>query len=223
MPRSRASLRRFSAAPRSTRAHAARAARLVAGAVGIAFLSASDVAAQSAQRWSLQGSALAVGVSGDAYEGLSGGLGGELQLRFTPGRLSVGVGVQASWHDLDLDEFGTETVRLAGGFVEPRFVFDVGADRYAPDAAARLAVLTHRVDLGDGIDASASGTQLNVGGGVLVRLTPRVNLDLGLTVGGIDFDDVEITLPGEGTFIVTGSSGSGTNLVWRAGLAIGLF
>jgi hypothetical protein len=222
MPRSLPPFRRF-ARRRSVGPVPFTTATLIGAWLVALAIPAGGTGAQSAQRWSLQGSALTVGVSGDAYEGLASGVGGEMQLRFTPGRLSVGLGGQSSWHDLDLDEFGTETVRLAGAFIEPRFVFDVGADRYAPYAAARLAVLTQRVDLGDGVDASASGTQLNLGGGLLVRLTPRVNLDLGLTVGSIDFDDVEITLPGEGTFIVTGSSGSGTNLVLRAGLAIGLF
>jgi hypothetical protein len=181
--------------------------------------------AQSAQRLSLQFSGLFVGVSGDAYEGLDSGPGFEAQFRFNPSAFSIGVGFQASNHTLDLGDFGSEDVMLAGGFIEPRYVFDIGQDRYAPYASARLAYLKQSIDLdidGESVSASANGTQLNVGGGVLLRLSSRVNLDIGATIGRINFDDVEVSIPGEGTATVDGSSGSGQNLVLRVGLAIGL-
>jgi hypothetical protein len=178
------------------------------------------LAAQSAQRWSAQGSLIYVGTFGDAYEGMSGGPGGELQIRFTPGRLSLGIGGQTSSHSVDLEEFGKQDATLAGGFIEPRFVFDVGSDRFAPYGAARLAYLKQSLTL-EGLEASASGTQLNIGGGVLVRMSPRINLDLGATFGAINFDDVKLSYQGE-SITVPGTSGSGQNLVLRAGLAIGL-
>ena len=137
----------------------------------------------------------------------------------------MGVPARASSHSLDLDDLGTEDVILAGGFIEPRYVFDIGQDRYAPYASARLAYLEQSIDLdldGVSVSASANGTQLNVGGGFLVRLSSRVNLDVGATIGRINFDDVEVTVPGQGTVTVEGSSGSGQNLVLRVGLAIGL-
>jgi hypothetical protein len=186
-------------------------------------------AAQSAQRWSLQASGLHVGVYGEAYEGLEAGLGGELQLRFTPGVWSFGVGAQASSHGTTGEGFDGQTVMLQGVFVEPRRVIDIGSSRVAPYFSARLAYLQQTIDftLSDGVttldvSAEASGAQVNGGGGLLVRLSPRVNFDLGATFGVIRFGDVLVNVPGVGQTNVAGTSGTGQNLVLRAGLAIGL-
>ena len=175
--------------------------------------------AQSAQRWSLQGSALAVMPSGSAYEGLNSGVGVEAQVRYTPSALSWGFGVQYSSHNLDLGT-STESVSLSGPFVEPRYVLDIGRATFAPYVSARLAYLRQHVDV-QGISASAGGTQVNIGGGVLLRLSPRLNLDAGATYGMINFGDVVLSSGGQSA-TVDGSSGSGQNLVLRAGLAIGL-
>jgi hypothetical protein len=73
------------------------------------------------------------------------------------------------------------------------------------------------------VELESSGTQLNIGGGVLVRLSRSVNLDLGLTLGRIHFGEVEVTIPGFGSEVIdTGSSGDGQNAVLRVGVAIGL-
>jgi hypothetical protein len=188
-------------------------------------LATVPAAAQSAQRLSGQVSLINVAPSGDAYEGMTSGMGFEAQVRYTPSALSVGAGYQRSSHDVDMGpEIGTESASISGLFVEPRYVFSVGSERWAPYAAARLARLTQAADVTiDGIDVeiSASGTQLNLGGGVLVALTPRINLDLGLTYGKIDFDDGEVTVEGD-TFVIDGTGGSGNNLVLRAGVTVGL-
>jgi hypothetical protein len=181
---------------------------------------AARLEAQSAQRWSAQGSLLYVSPSGDAYEGLDAGAGFEAQVRYTPSAFSIGAGYQRSSHDLTFDDGSTESVTLSGVFAEPRYVIDVGSGSYAPYVAARVALLTQKIAF-DGLEASASGTQLNIGGGVLVRLGTRVNLDLGATYGAIDFDDVKVQFEGQsGT--IDGSSGSGKNLVLRAGVTVGL-
>lgn len=189
------------------------------------LLFASPAQGQSAQKWSVQASGLFVGVFGDAYDGLKNGPGLEAQVRYTPSVWSFGGGFQSSWHDLDLEDLGTESVSLAGVFVEPRRVFDVGSATSAPYLSARLAFLQQSVDVnvdGTTVSASASGVQVNVGGGVLMRLSPRVNLDLGATFGAINFGDVVVEVPGAGSTAVSGSSGTGQNLVLRAGLAIGI-
>lgn len=185
--------------------------------------------AQSAQRWSLQASGLHVGVFGEAYEGLKAGLGGEVQLRYTPGVWSFGVGGQVSSHGTTGEGFDGQTVMLQGAFIEPRRVIDIGSSRVAPYLSARLAYLQQTIDftLSDGmsvldVNAEASGAQVNAGGGLLVRLSPRVNLDLGATYGVIRFGDVIVNVPGFGQTNVAGTSGTGQNLVLRAGLAIGL-
>ena len=192
--------------------------RLAALAVLVATGSRA-AAAQSAQQWSLQGSALAVIPSGSAYEGLNSGVGLEAQVRYTPSALSWGFGVQYSSHNVDLGG-SSESVSLTGPFVEPRYVLDIGRASFAPYVSARLAYLRQHLQV-QGISASAGGTQLNVGGGVLLRLTPRLNLDAGATYGMINFGDVEVSSGGQ-RVTVDGSSGTGQNLVLRAGLAVGL-
>lgn len=199
-------------------------ARLLAALV-VASIPASHLEAQSAQRISGQVSAISVAPSGDAYEGMSSGIGFEAQVRYTPSAFSLGAGYQSSSHDVEMGpEFGTIDATISGFFVEPRYVISVGSDAWAPYLSARIARLTQAADLTiDDIDVeiSASGTQLNLGGGALVRLSSRVNLDLGLTYGKIDFDDGEISAEGE-TFVVEGTGGSGNNLVLRAGVTLGL-
>lgn len=201
----------------------------------------SPVAAQSAQRWSLQASGLYVGVFGDAYDGLQSGAGGEFQVRVTPSLWSYGAGVQYSSHGLS----GTSgySVSLSGVFFEPRRVFDIGSAKTAPYMSARLAYLQLSADLGSvgvtrtargasdvslsvnqraGSTLSASGYQGNIGGGVLVKLSPRVNLDLGATLGLIRFGETQLKQDGRIVDTSGASSGTGQNLVVRAGLAIGL-
>lgn len=191
-----------------------------AGLLAAVPLVTSDLFAQSAQRWSIQGSLIDVIPGGQAYEGLSSGFGGEAQVRFTPSAFSIGAGFQLSKHDLDIGGGDKEKVTLSGGFVEPRYVIDVRNSKLAPYVSARLAVLKQKATVNQ-FDVSASGTQINGGGGVLMRVGSRVNLDFGLTFGAIHFGDVTISQGGQ-TVPVTGSSGNGTNLVLRFGAAIGL-
>jgi hypothetical protein len=184
---------------------------------------ATTVGAQSSRRLSLQVSGLEVGVFGDAYEGLKSGPGFEAQLRFNPSAFSIGGGFQFSHHGLTEEGLTGESVSLAGAFVEPRYVIDVHSDRLAPYASARLAYLRQALAIDDlGLEAHASGTQLNLGGGLLVRMTSMVNLDVGLTVGAIHFGDVEVDESAFGSGTISGTSGSGKNLVFRVGVAIGL-
>lgn len=204
----------------------------------------TSLGAQSAQRWSVQASGLYVGVFGSAYEGLANGAGGEVQLRVTPSLWSYGAGLQYSSHGLKSSN--GFSVALTGLFFEPRRVFDIGSAKYAPYMSGRLAYLQQSADLGEvapntnsdvrranadvslsvarraNVQLSASGFQGNVGGGVLTKLSPRVNLDLGLTLGVIRFADAVVKVDGRETGSIDGTSGTGQNLVVRAGLAIGL-
>lgn len=199
---------------------------LLACAITLVAATASPVQSQSAQRWSLQVSGLSVGAQGDAYEGLSRGNGFEAQVRLTPSVWSFGVGLQFSSHSIEFEDGTPEDVTLTGLFIEPRRIIDVGSSTFAPYLSGRLSFLQQaiEVDLGGGttVSASASGAQVNGGGGVLFRLSPRVNLDVGATYGLINFGDVEVSASGLGSTTVEGSSGTGRNLVLRLGLAIGL-
>lgn len=195
--------------------------------LAIALLGAgvASAHAQSARRFSLQASALYVGMFGSAFEGVKNGGGFEAQARYNPSAFSIGAGFQASVHSMDLDG-SNETVNFAGGFVEPRYVIDVGSPKAAPYVAARIAYLRQTADVtisGTSVHLSAGGTQLNVGGGVLARLSPSVNLDVGATYGRIHFAEVKAEVPGYGSQVFdTGSSGGGQNLVVRVGLAVGI-
>ncbi len=202
-------------------------AALCCGALAVP--SAGALSAQSAQRISVQASGLYVGTYGDAYEGLKAGIGAEAQLRYTPSAWSFGVGGQLSNHDLAEAGFEGYAVKLVGAFFEPRRVIDVGSATVAPYLSARFAYLRQSIDmdLTDGtssvaVTAKASGGQVNVGGGLLFRMSPRINLDLGATFGMIRFGDVLVNASGYGQTTVEGSSGTGQNVVLRAGLAIGL-
>ncbi len=199
------------------------------GAFLLLLAGAAPLRAQSAQRVSIQLSGLSVGTYGDAYEGLEPGAGVEAQLRITPGAWSFGIGGQRSSHATTTPGFTDQQVVLQGVFIEPRRVIDIGSSRVAPYLSARGAWLQQSIDftLTNGVEfvdvtANASGAQLNAGGGLLLRLSPRVNLDLGATVGVIRFGDVLVDVPGLGRTTVSGSSGTGQNVVLRVGVAIGL-
>ena len=200
---------------------------------------ASPVAAQSAQRWSIQASGLYVAVFGSAYDGLDNGVGGELQVRVTPSLWSYGFGAQFSKHGLS--NAPGNNIGLNGVFFEPRRVFDIGSAKVAPYVSVRLAYLQQAADLtvtanriartDPGITLSvapqqtyaisASGFQGNLGGGVLTKLSSRANLDLGVTVGVIRFGNATAKSRSQ-TINFPGTSGTGQNVVVRAGLAIGL-
>jgi hypothetical protein len=176
-----------------------------------------DLEAQSAQPFSLQASALVNGVFGDVFTGLQDGLGGEAQFRYTPGALSVGAGFQFTVHEV---EGRTEDVWLYGGFIEPRHRIHVGSNVVAPYVSARLSLLKVSFSGGD-LSLSSTFIQLNGGGGILARLGPRLNLDAGATFGYNRLGNGTLTSESSGTSVPVESS-SGSNVVIRLGLAIGL-
>ncbi len=180
---------------------------------------ASDLEAQSAQPFSLQVSGLGNGVLGEVFIGLQNGIGGEAQVRYTPGALSVGAGFQLTLHEL---EERTENARFYGGFVEPRYRIHAGSNVVAPYVSARFAVLKVGFSGGD-LSLSSTLLELNGGGGILIRLGPRFNLDLGASLGYNHLGRGILTSRVNGVVTeIPVSSRSGSNLVARLGLAIGL-
>lgn len=177
----------------------------------------SDLAAQSAQAFSLQGSALVNGLFGDVFTGLQDGIGGEAQFRYTPGALSVGAGFQFTIHKV---QGRMENARLYGGFIEPRYRIHAGSNVAAPYVSARLSVLKVGFSGGD-LSLSSTFIQLNGGGGLLVRLGSRLNLDLGATFGYNRLGNGTLSSESSGTAVPVESS-SGSNVIIRLGLAIGL-
>jgi hypothetical protein len=176
-----------------------------------------NVEAQSAQAVSLQVSGLYNGVFGEVFGAMQDGFGGEAQIRYTPGALSLGAGFQYTVHDLDLY---TESGRLYGGFFEPRYRIHTGSNVVAPYVSARFSLLKLGFSGGD-LSLSSTFIQLNGGGGLLYRMGPRINLDVGATFG--------YNRLGSGTFrserngvIDEFESTSGSNIVVRLGFAVGL-
>jgi hypothetical protein len=191
--------------------------RLLALCAAAAYLVSGAAAAQSAQRFSVQGSGLNAQLYGRAYDGLHQGYGFEAQARFTPSAWSFGAGVQYTRHGITgLDQ----KLKLYGGFIEPRYVIVVRSSTFAPYVSARFSLLEQKLTVGD-VSGSATGVTLNGGGGVLVRLSSRLNLDLGSTYGYTRFGNFVVRNSSNG-LKVAGPSGSGTNLVVRIGLALGL-
>lgn len=199
-------------------------------AVGIALILPAAVTAQTSQRISVQGSALYADIYGDNFSAVAGGYGFELQLRYTPGVLSVGGGVQYTKHnDSQAEADGHEgNIELIGFFVEPRYAFHVGSESVAPYVAARVALA--RLDLfnafstGTDLHWRSPGVTLNAGGGLLVRLSSRTNLDVGASAGFTHYSTAEgeETRDGEVISRFDIDLGAGTNLVFRIGLAVGL-
>ena len=76
--------------------------RLCSGVIpfALALIPFGAVGAQSAQAISLQVSGLYNDVYGNVFDGLEDGIGGETQVRYTPGALSVGAGFQYTSHGL---------------------------------------------------------------------------------------------------------------------------
>ncbi|MGZ8397766.1 MAG: hypothetical protein ACXWWN_01885 [Gemmatimonadales bacterium] len=176
-----------------------------------------NLEAQSAQAFSLQASGLFNGMFHGVLEGLQNGVGGEAQLRYTPGALSVGAGFQFTIHGLD-DRM--DNAQLYGGFLEPRYRIHAGSNVVAPYVSARFSLLKVGFTGGD-LSLSSSFIQLNGGGGLLTRLGSRLNLDVGATFGYNRLGSGTLTSRSSGIAVPVESS-SGTNVVFRLGLAIGL-
>jgi hypothetical protein len=182
----------------------------------VAAATLSPLSAQSARPFSLQASGLFAALLGEAYDNLKGGLGVEVQLRRTFGRGSVGAGIEFTEHQLEFPTDANPVARL-GPFVEPRLVIPTASNSVAPYLSARLALLkiSYR-DKSTDVFQSATGYTVNGGGGMLVRLGPRVNLDLGATFGHTRFGN--LTSSGGSTTAL----GSGSNLIFRTGFTLGL-
>lgn len=193
----------------------------LAAAAGLA----ADLSAQSAQAISLQLSAIYNGVSGGVFSGLKDGFGGEAQVRYTPGALSVGAGFQYTQHGrrpLPGDPDPAD-VKLYGGFIEPRYRIHTGSYVVAPYVSARFSLLKAGFSGGD-LSLSSTFVQLNAGGGLLYRLGARFNLDAGATFGYNRRSGGTLTgVSSNGTPVnASFEAASGSNIVVRLGLAVGL-
>jgi hypothetical protein len=187
--------------------------------MGIACLLTKQAAAQTGQKFSVQGSGLFASLFGEEYKDVGNGVGFEIQARYTPSAFSVGAGFQYTSHGSDDPSFDAD-FSLSGGFVEPRYVFPTQSDNVGPYVSTRFSILRESAKV-EGFEGSATGFNANVGGGILLRVGPRVNLDFGATYGYTDFGEIVIRDP-DGDVIDRGEGGPGSNLVLRLGVAVGL-
>lgn len=170
------------------------------------------VEAQSAQRLSFQFSTLGSWPFGGRLDAVSLGVGWEAQLRVNPSQFSIGVGAEQTFHDdVRIDD---RSVILFGGFLEPRYVIQTSSEKAAPYISARFGISQLALAQGE-MEATANGYTINGGGGVLVVLSDRVNLDVGATLGYRKLGNVRFM----GAPV---DMGSGVNGIARVGLAIGL-
>jgi hypothetical protein len=206
----------------------------VCGAIGWLSVGASEVRAQTAQPISVQLSALYEGLAGEAFDDVRPGTGLEAQVRYTRGAWSVGLGYQATRHryrycalpaSTGSSCLATIVGRISGSgiFFEPRYVFDAGSDVFAPYVSGRFSIVKQN-NVGDPLfDFSVTGSSANGGGGLLFRVTPRINFDAGATVGYTRFTSYRAVDRVTGAEF-SGSTGgaSGSNFVLRVGVAIGI-
>src|SRR3712207_5609006 len=196
-------------------------------------LSAAPLKAQTAQAFSVQLSGLYEGLWGDAFDDVRPGAGVEAQLRYTRGAWSLGLGYQTVRHRYRYCALETSdgsclapvSGRISGSgvFFEPRYVLDAGSDRFAPYVSGRFSIV-RQSDTGDPLyDFSVTGSSANGGGGVLFRVTPRINFDAGATFGYTRFTSYRAIDKQTGAEF-SGSTGgaSGSNFVLRIGVAIGI-
>jgi hypothetical protein len=167
---------------------------------------------------SIQASALTVVPSGEALANTKAGPGAELQLRvhlasIGEAALSIGAGGQFSSHQVG----ASNPLLLTGAFVEPRYAFVLGGSFLY--LSARFAVLRQSLS-SDGVSGSAAGSQMNVGGGILVPVGGGMNLDFGASFGTLRFGDFGVSYSGGTGF--NGSAVSGTNLLLRGGIEVAL-
>jgi hypothetical protein len=168
------------------------------------------VAAQSAQMVSLQFSGLGMYPFGGEMDNIDVGVGWEAQIRLNPSAFSIGGGIENTFHQ----RLTGQDMTFLGGFLEPRYVLDIGSDNAVLYLSGRAALSQVKITTPN-LEATSTGYTLNGGGGLLFRLTDRVNLDAGATLGYKDLGDV--TLGNQPIDL-----GTGANVVARVGLAIGL-
>ena len=171
------------------------------GALVALLVAGTHGEAQTAQRFSIQGSVLGAQLTAVENEDLKFGAGGELQLRWNPSSFSIGLGVQGTRHEL-----GSNSFTFGGAFIEPRYVLVTMADRVALYGSLRLMALTASVEV-LGAEVQVDGSGYSAGGGLLIGLGSRVNADIGITAGKERYE---------------GRTADGTTVVTRLGLAVGV-
>jgi hypothetical protein len=165
--------------------------------------SAAAASAQSARPFSVQASPF--WTAQRIIDANASGFGVETQVRYSRGAASVGVGYQYTNHVA-----GDEEVKVSGVFAEPRYTLFVGSPRLIPYLAGRAARLRQT----NNFASSSNGYAVGGGGGVILTLSDRVNLDFGAALLRQSMEDA--TLPNGLRF----NFGSFTGYAAKAGLSV---
>jgi hypothetical protein len=167
-----------------------------------------------AQSFSFAGGGVYASLSGSDFDGINGGLGIDAQFRYhARGGVSVGGGVQYTSHGIDgLDpNFGVRAF-----FADLRYSFEnASSPSITPYIGARAALAHYGISQG-GNSASANGTAFGPAGGMLIRLAPAAQLDVGIVWYSVHFGNISAN----GTEQPDTKS-SGSALALRAGVSFG--
>jgi hypothetical protein len=167
-----------------------------------------------AQSFSFAGGGVYASLSGSDFDGINAGLGVDAQFRYhARGGVSVGGGVQYTSHGIDGFDpnFGVRAF-----FADLRYSFETASSpSITPYIGARAALAHYGISEG-GNSASANGTAFGPAGGMLIRLAPAAQLDVGIVWYSVRFGNISAN----GTEQPDTKS-SGSALALRAGVAFG--
>lgn len=166
-----------------------RTATMALGALALTTVLSMHARAQAAQSWSVLASPFLT--AQQFTNSTVAGLGAEVQARYSVPGVSVGLGFQFSNHSS-----GNQTMKITGIFIEPRYAPDIGSDRFVPYLSGRLAALRQTSNFATG----SNGYAVGAGGGVMVKLSRTINLDLGGAVVRQSFGNVTLTGGNAATF-----------------------
>ncbi|MGH9894599.1 MAG: hypothetical protein ACREA0_21995 [bacterium] len=180
----------------------------------LAIVAAAGVVATPAvAQVSIGAAGLYASLNGSDFDGTDAGFGLDAQVRFPIGSsASLGFGGQWTSHGV---QGATNNLTVLGVFGEPRFMFTT-AGSVKPYLMARGGYVRESFSE-SGFDASASGYYVGGGGGLVLAAGSSLTVDLAVFLNTVSFGDV--TVNGSK---VSNSNTSGSALVVRAGIVIGL-
>ena len=186
------------------------------GAAAALALAAGAAHAQLAPRpsLSLEGNVLYTTFQGRDFRDLNDGGGFEAQANIGVGAFSLGGGWLRTTHGIT---GASEDAVQSGPYVEPRLALPFYYTNFTPYLMGRVARITQRVETATG-DVESTGTALGGGLGMLVRLTPGVQLNMGLLYSSLRLGSAGTGVRDDAR---AGSGGDGATLGFRAGLSVG--
>lgn len=133
-------------------------------------------------------------LAGSDFDNVGIGAGGEVLGHYALGSgLSLGLGVQGSWHNA---EGLPGSLQLLGAFVEPRYRFGGTDGQASPFAGLRLgAARWSATERGNDVEADAEATGFQVGGtaGIAYPLSDRLSFVAAGLIDFLSFGEVDLT------------------------------